>query len=478
MTDPAPREAEGAAGKPDEVSPLPAFRLFYVFLPETSLLRRVRFQIVVISRFLSDIGQKGVFYGALVAVAASGSALEASLIGVAVVLPGATLGFYGGAVSDALPRRVALGVGYMGQAALCVTIPIILGVEFVPLLLLVLGVSILNQFVGPTEKAVVPLVASREQISSAAVILSLTSAVSTGIGSAVIAPVLLKAFDERVLFVVCGAFLVFAAMRIFSLPIRKDVGVKQALQKLNLSEIDLGIGKALSWLLGWPALVTIIMVGVITSVIHTLGSTLAPTYVFEVLAADPANTVYLMTPAAIGAFVSFAIAAKLIDRMGERWAAALAFLVMAVSFFILGFIETVAPVLAPFSPLNLLKIFDVELSDETLAASFMTIFTGFAINLGGVSVQTYINRRVPVLQQGRTFALQAVLGSAAALVPLLLAGAIAELVSINAILVVAPWVVLLGVYALLYIANRLSGREAPKGREVLKSFWEEPEAAR
>ena len=106
---------------------LPTFRLFFVFLPETSLLRRFPFQLVVMSRFLSGIGQEGVFYGALVTVAINGTPFQATLIGAAKVLPGAVLGLLGGAVADALPRRIALVLGYVGQAALCIVMPLLFG---------------------------------------------------------------------------------------------------------------------------------------------------------------------------------------------------------------------------------------------------------------------------------------------------------------------------------------------------------------
>ena len=111
--------ANPASARPEDRA-LPVFRLFYFFLPETSLLRRFPFQIIVVSRVLSEIGQESVFYGALVAVAVTGDAFDASLISVAKMIPAATLGLYGGAVGDALPRRVGLGVGYAAQAAICV----------------------------------------------------------------------------------------------------------------------------------------------------------------------------------------------------------------------------------------------------------------------------------------------------------------------------------------------------------------------
>ena len=152
--------------------------------------------------------------------------------------------------------------------------------------------------------------------------------------------------------------------------------------------------------------------------------------------------------------------------------------VMAGALVSMGFVDALAPVLAPISPKNAVRILGVELSDEILAAGFISLFTGFAISASSVAVQTYINRRVPMLQQGRVFGLQSVFANAAALVPLLLLGLIADLTSIEAILFVVPGVVLVLVYGLLRIVYRLSGRETPRGNEVIASFWEEPDATR
>jgi hypothetical protein len=81
-----------------------------------------------------------------------------------------------------------------------------------------------------------------------------------------------------------------------------------------------------------------------------------------------------------------------------------------------------------------------------------------------------------MLQQGRVFGLQSVLANAAALIPLLLVGIFAELSSIELILIIAPWIVLGGAYALLALATSMARGETPSGREVLDSFWEQPEA--
>jgi hypothetical protein len=454
---------------------LRVFRLFFFFLPETSLIRRFRFQLIVISKFLSEIGQEAVFYGALVTVAIDGDALQASVLGAARVLPGATLGLVGGAVGDALPRRVGLGVGYMVQAAICIGIPLIFGTDFVALVLLVLGVNSLNQFVGPSEKAVIPLVTKKEEITSAASILSLTDGIATGVGTAVMAPFVLVTFGADVLFYVCGGFLIFAAVRIFALPIRKSVTVRDALSRLDLTELDLSFTNAFRWLSGWPAVVTIMMVGVVVTVLQTIGKTLGPSYVGDVLGEDPANSVYIFAPAGLGALVALVAAPWLNGRIGERRSAAVGVLIMSLSLLALAFVDVLAPVFGPISPMNIVRIFTLDPSNELMVASFLTIFTGFAVSLSAISVQTYINKRVPMIQQGRVFGLQSVLANAAALIPLLLIGVFADLASIELVLIIAPLIVLVGAYGLLVLATRLAQGETPSGRDVLESFWEQPE---
>jgi MFS family permease len=426
---------------------------------------------------LSEAGQEAVFYGALVVVATDGGAFQASVIGAAKVLPGATLGLVGGAVGDALPRRVGLGVGYLVQAAICIVVPLVFGTGFVALVLLILGVSALNEFVGPGEKAVIPLVTSKEQISSAASILALADGIGTAIGTAVMAPIILVIFGAEVLFYICGGLLIFAAVRILALPIRKSVTVRDALSRLDLTEIDVSFTSAFRWLIGWPAVVTIIMVGVIVAVLQTIVQTLGPSYVGDVLGEDPAKSVYIFLPAGIGGLVALGVAPWLNGKIGERMSAALGVLVMSLSLFALAFVDVLAPILGPISPTNIVRIFTLDPSDEVLVASFISIFTGFAVSLSAISVQTYINKRVPMLQQGRVFGLQSVLANAAALIPLLVVGVFAELASIEVVLIIAPWIVLGCVYALLVLVTRMARGETPSSREVFESFWEQPEGA-
>jgi MFS family permease len=193
---PVRRIADGAYLRADRVldyGQARVVRLLWLFLPEPSIARSLRFQQVLASRFLSDAGQQALAYAALVAVVrGGGSALEAALVGVAALVPPMALGLYGGAVADALPKRVALAATYNLQALLCFIVPSTVGTGLPELILLIFAVNTLGQVSGPTESSILPLVASDAELASAASLVNFASAAGAALGTALLAPVLVQ----------------------------------------------------------------------------------------------------------------------------------------------------------------------------------------------------------------------------------------------------------------------------------------------
>ena len=115
-----------------------ARRFLWQFLPEASIVRHLGFQRFMLSTFLSDGAREAVRYGALVAIVASGgSAFRSALLGAIALVPPTLLGMVGGAIADALPRRIALVVIYTLQAASCLVVPLVLGTGFLEVALLI-----------------------------------------------------------------------------------------------------------------------------------------------------------------------------------------------------------------------------------------------------------------------------------------------------------------------------------------------------
>jgi MFS family permease len=447
------------------------FRLFWLFLPATSVARKPRFQQILASRFLSDAGQQALAYGALIAVVrGGGSAFEAALVGVAALVPPALLGLYGGAVADALPKRVALAAIYNLQALLCFIVPGVAGTDLAAILFLVFAVNTLGQVSGPTESAVLPHVASEEELASAASLVGLSANLGTAFGTALLAPVLARVFGTDVVFYVAGALLFLAASRVF------DLTTHEAPHDRDWRRPNVNVRSTVGWLISERAVATMIVVAVLAGTANIVLQTLAPRYVSAALGVDPADAVYVFAPSAVGLAAALAATPALIRRFRERIVALAGFAVTAGTLCVLGFVPEIAGIVDAVNPMRLTGLFGIELSQKLRTAGLLAVFVGFGLSMTTTSVQTYINRRVPLHYQGRAFALQSTLKNGAAIVPLLALGAAASYFGVEMVLIFSPFVLLALAAALVRLSYALGGSAPATRLDVLASFWQESDA--
>jgi len=448
------------------------FRFLWLFLPETSIARRPRFQYLLASTFFSDAGRDALRYGSLIAVVRqSDSAFPAALIGVASLIPPALFGLYGGIVSDALPKRAALAIVYALQAAICFVVPTVFGTDLQSMLFLVFAINLLGQVSGPSEQSIIPLVASEEELASANALQSLASNLGMAFGAAVFAPVLVRLFGVQAVLFIAGIFLLIATGRIV------HVRTQQDQSKFRWQRPNVTAGAMLRWLIDQPAIATMIMVGVLAGVANVVLQTLAPQYVESVLGLDPANAVYVFAPSAIGLALALFAGPALIRWLGERSVALIGFFVATFVLVLLGLVrQDIAVFIDPINPLRLFTVPGVRMGAPLRTAIFLALPVGFAMSLTTTAVQTYINRRVPLAFQGRTFALQSTLKNASAIVPLLTLGAAASVFRVDTVLVASPFLLLALAFALVRLSVRFGGRAPTSHLDALQTFWEESDA--
>jgi MFS family permease len=463
----------GAGGRADRAldeAQRHVFRLLWWFLPEPEVARNLRFQHLLTSRFLSDAGQQAIVFGALVAVARDdGSALEVAIVGVAALLPPATLGLYGGAIADTLPTRVALAGTYLLQAALCLVVPTFFETDLLVVVVLIFLVNSLGQVSGPTESSVLPLVATEEQLASAVSMIGLAAAAGAAFGTALLAPILVRTVGVTEVFYVGGVLLVLAASRVFDLP----VGDKEG-WKLKLQAPQVRARWIVRWLTRHPAVGTMVVVSVMAATVNVVLQTLAPQYVESVLDSDAANTAYVFAPSALGVLLALMTAPTMIAQMGERTPALIGLLLAAVCLFLLGIVDDFGRVMDQVNIVRVVEIFGLDLSRKLRTAALLAMPLAFGVALTAAAVQTYINRRVPLALQGRTFALQGAVRNGASIFPLVAMGAAATLVGADVVLLASPFLLVGLGYALVFVSYRLAGVRAPTSLEVVESFWEEP----
>ena len=467
--DGAYRQADGLISRGERHT----FRFLWFFLPEPEIARTVRFQHLMASVFLADAARDAIRYGALIAVASSGgSTLDAALVGVASLIPPTLLGMYGGAVADALPKRVALGAIYILDAAVCFLIPIWFGTGLGAIILLIFAVNVFGQVSGPTEQSIIPLVASDEELATANSLSSLVSNLGTVFGTALLAPILVRVVGVRAVFYIAGLLLFFASGRILNVRSQRDQ------QKVRWRRPEVNVMTTVHWLTDQPAVATMIVVGVLAGTANVVLLTLAPRYVQSVLEVDPADAVYVFAPSSLGLALALLAAPTLIRLRGERQAAIAGFLFTAISLCLLGFVRhDLAGIIDPVNPLRLASYIGIHMGRPLRTASFLVLPLGFGMSLTTMSVQTYINRRVPLAYQGRAFALQSTLKNGSAIIPLLTLGAAATVFGVDVVLIFSPFLLLAVAASLVQLSSYFGGATPGSRLEVLSSFWEEPPAS-
>ena len=408
------------------------FRVLWFMIPSGSVAWNLQFQALLASRFLSDIAVQALLYGALIAtVSGGGNEVDAALLGTAYLLPGVIFAMYGGALADALPKRIALAGAYLAMGLLCLLIPSLFGTGFRSLLFVILAVRALHQLSQPSEASAVPLVANREELASATSFISFASSTGEVIGKALLAPLLVQAWGVNPVIILAGLLFFLSSSRVFKLQTRPMHVVRGGPDERIESRIS--TRAALDYLIAEPGVLWMLLLAAMASTVNVVLGVLGPQYVQSVLDVEPANAVYVFAPAPIGLVVALALAPMFIGMAGERIVAAVGFGLVAVAGTALGLVQPLV------DHAEWLLFFDIPgVGAKVEMAALMSIFLGAGMTFAAAAAQTFVTRNVPLEIQGRTNALLGMLKDGLAIPSLLLMGAIAGVVGVGTVITVSP----------------------------------------
>jgi MFS family permease len=442
-------------------------------------------RVLAVSRFASKMANSTLSYGVMVFLATAGATqFEVSLASSANYLAALLFGLQGGVLADSTPKRRVLFLSFMVQAGACFLVPILFGTSIGKLLFVIFLTTALSQIVSPGLKSVVAIVATPAEVATTGALVNVVGSIGSAIGSSLLAPILIKAAGIEVVLYVTGFLFLVGALRVRKLPKAEAAGVKSLRE--NIRSMDwkpkaLSLRYNAGWVSSHRAVASMILVGIFCTALFEGINTLLPVYVREVLDEDPANSVYIFAPAAIGYMVGALGGPRLIHWLGERKLVIVSICLMTAGSILLGSIGLVDTFFARFNPLRLLEpLFDVELSDAILAAGVIAIPTNLGSTAAGQAVEVYINKHVPVTTQGGMFGLQSVQQNGFNLVTVFLLGLLATIVGPQYIFLLAPVVVGVIVLALIrYSLRLLSGSRAGAGAgvEFLKGDGDDDEAA-
>jgi MFS family permease len=291
------------------------------------------------------------------------------------------------------------------------------------------------------------------------------------LGSAILAPVLVKSASIDALCFVAGALFLFAAIRAVRLPAGKHAEASRPRERSGGFKLP-SLGRFLAWMTNHMAVATMILVAAAVQALSSVFDTLQPIFVRDVLEADPANAVYIFLPGAVGAVIGTFTAPHLARKFGLRGLAVASLLMFAAAMMMFGLINIVAPVLGPLNPLRFVDRFG-ELGEELLAAGMIAILVKFATAATSIAVQTYINQRTPVEAQGSAFGMQAFISNAFGLTGTLTVGVLATVFGSRFVFLVAPLLVAVALVVLIQASFRMAKREVPSSRDAIATLFDE-----
>jgi MFS family permease len=417
----------------------------------SALLQDLGFRHYWISRALSSTAYNAMLYGFLILVVReTGSSIHTSLLILSLIIPPATLASISGVVTDRLPRGLILFVGHVLRALLAVAFVASGGNVWV-IYGIALGFGIVGQFSGPVESALLPHIVERERLTAANSMFNLGGAVGQTLGVLILAPLFLKTVGADSLFTVIAMLYVVAAGLLLTVP---NLGFRQLSEAQRHSVHTTFRGVRAEFAEGWQTLrrdrtaymgmILLVLGG--TSLLVT--ASLAPRFADQVLGISTENVIYVFAPAVAGVVLGLRLVDWLTHQVSKSWVVTAGFIMVVLSMVAMAMVPQSARLLENQNPLGL---FSPGPFGTTAARVMVTLvfagMTGFAYSVVNVAGRSLLNERVPVPMQGRVFAAQTVLSNLASIVPLLLAGALADwwgvspvLIAIAvAVLVIALW---------------------------------------
>ena len=430
------------------------------------MIREPGIQELLIARTASKLGIATLSYGGMVYLARQGaSEMQVVLVGASGYIAALIFGLQGGILADIIPKRIALAFGLGLQGLFCLLMPILWGTDVFPLVSLIFAISMISQLTSPAMKSAVRLVTTPAQVASVAAVIALAGSIGSAAGSAFLAPVLIRKTGIATVMYVTGVMLLLAAFKAISLP--KEPKREQNGKHLRLRDGIVSPHRIGTWAMGKPAIASMILVGALVVALFESINSLQPVYVREVLHADPTLTVYIFAPAGIGFLIGTLISPLFMKLIGERWLTVISMLLIASAAIAYGAIYHVAPVLAHWSPMGLLHRYGIHLSNLILAAGVIAVPMNLGSTAAGASVQAYINRIVPLPEQGSTFGMQEVIEQAFTVISLLLLGAISTFAGTRIVFLVAPLVIIaIGTVFVRYSYHSTGAPPPGRGRAV------------
>ncbi|HYM15711.1 MAG TPA: MFS transporter [Dehalococcoidia bacterium] len=396
------------------------------------------FLLLWLAQLISQSAQNAILFTLLVIVTklTSGSTFT-SLLVLSFVVPSIVFGIFSGVLVDLWSKRLLLI--YTNLARMLLAVCFLLSRDHVSLLILIsIFFATASQLFGTTDAVTVPSVVPKDQLIAANSLFSLAVTGSQLAGMIFLAPILLPTLGEGWLFVIATVMFAISVLCAYFMPPIHHEDDHPDRQMPTVRELRNAAGdyaRTLRTLARDPVSSLALVHYATGSSLVLLFAVLVPRYMQAILKVSPDKAVTIFAPVGIGAIIGLRALPLIAARFGKSRTVIMGMCGLAICVLALGLVE-------PFSRLlQHTDNFNPFSGERAGGLSILVLLTmafagplGFTYALVNAPAQTVLHERAPAEMRGRVFAAQVVLANAVGILPLILAGSVADIFGVSPVL--------------------------------------------
>lgn len=414
-----------------------------------AVLGEGKFVYLWLSQGISQTAQNALLFGLLVVILRlTNSSIHTSILVLSFILPSIPLGFLVGVLLDRVNKGSVLIITNVLRASGAIALLFFHENEWI-IYGISIGIATASLFFNPAVVSLIPSLVKKESLVQANSFYNFTLTGSQLIGIVFIAPILLKSAGADGLFIAVAAMFGIAALFAARIAV-----VHERAEARPVQEKAMFGGIPTEFRESWKALTSdrysllALSQLIMSSTLVLLFAILIPRYMQDVLDVPADSAALVFAPTGIGALVGLRFLPWFAKKSKNR-VVVIGLVGIAVCLVLLALVKPIADVWesAPdaFDPSRLLRVSLLQ----ALVMSFAGPM-GFFYALLNAPAQTVLHERAPPGMRGRIFATQVVSANFISLMPLLLIGAITDLLNITIVLILLAAVVGL----LAYLSDR------------------------
>jgi MFS family permease len=414
------------------------------------ILRDLAFGRIWFIQASTQVGGNMMLYALTILVfATTRSNTAVSALVMSFLIPTIVLSAVAGVMVDRLDVRLALIVPNAVRTALTFGLALA-GANVALLLILNLGISLTTVVLTPAEASMIPRIVPKAELETAMGIFNLTLQASFAVGFAFLGPLLVAIAGPSFVLGVVTVFYAAATVTTLALPSAPPVAIEPGIAGRAIREPARQLREGFGAIGGnrevSRPLVHLAAAASLVGILGVLGPNLATS-----LGLDPKNLIVVVLPLGLGVVAGVFGLRRVGERVSRRRAAETGLLALGL----LALAISLAPKLADITGLSVIPLVVV-----------LAFCAGAGYATTSVSAQTALFENMPAAVRGRVFGVLASIVSASSLVPILVAGPLADAISgPTVIAIAAAGVVIVAIWTATIFGQdpRMGVRPGPPG---------------